>query len=935
VVYSFVHATLPLLQDASFQLSVSNPTSVVNFSFLNEVLVSRSARQAASVQYGHNLDLSLSLPSRLLMPSSCFEESCLPFGSFLSSVLPKMTWDVAALPDDAQTQGHFGRLRESLAERRFQLDLSCVVFSCPVLPRLLSRSLKVSWDVAALPGLDLVTICADESRVDDFSVWTGGTNSLAFTEHCEMVPIPARPFAELAHSDPLPLSSLLQSEYDWHTNPLPTLGPVEQLSVAISDSSMFPGDLECPGVSMVIALPPQLVVDAPLLSARTEMLEVQRCSLVTLELQMSSATLPLLSVNLSADEKAFFRFHHITPVAIETTAAPLAQQNVVPVATLPAAAPVRFSDRLDEMDDDQFIACAKAETQRLIGYQDNGRGDIHHFLAMCAEFASRKALFDVSESTTFVAPKTKAIVVQNDAAQLRPLSKRIRAEDSAAHKAEETKRPKAPQQYPSSFAAPSDMLSSFMKARGVDTKKTWSLQGFPSSDDAASNKVITLFSGGKKTVRLTHASPSKSLLSVCLLAAAKHASKEEGSVVCLHEHLAVAQQHLAQHAAVFSGVSFGDRIKPKSVAFVRELPPTVPANCLVVVVGSDAFVRLNSKSDSLQLLATIGPCDPPAQFDVVMEAVSRVDYRTVALQHDLRALANAAESRVVDELNKFMINPPARLLSAGAIRRVMEGSTEVEMQSALLRALIAKNVADILGSHSVARAHRFLQSCFEHPIYGELASSEFAELAASLSFGEHCHHVKSVELEQMLHDVEGSVLVLASDLEMRNLGPNAKVVAAGTALQDSLFQWSSFGWVVVVDNAGGWEAAEAIEQMRIKAPNCKVSWILTDYEMTRSGAHLFWSTAPSVVQIVSAFDLSFEWKMFLSINADQEDEVPVVASRELLVSSPNLMSSLSSSLGVDLVLRAGMAADLIIDESRCVLVRTLHGISFEELCTAA
>jgi hypothetical protein len=941
VVIDFARAELPVLREEDFNLPRTDPLWFSDsLSSVTEVLQGLP-HVTSSTWLRHDLDLSLPIHSVLLAPAvvatSFLEDEAKKL--FAPAALPAMSWEVTLERDD-QDRGLFGTV--AAPPLCWELDASAdsFVVPCPVPPRLLSRSVKLAWEAATLPALEDVALREQPLLVDSVPVWNEELREpFAWDEMRE----PAPPFAEIPHRNALPVSCLLGSDLSslWQPKAYPACPYVEQLCVPLPDSVMLPGDLECPGVSMVIAMPPHLVVDAPLLSCSfLSLQEPQRCSLVTLELKMSSATLPVVAV-VTSDEKPFFRFH-LPEEKKEGAEFDVIPQCVIPRAVPPIVTPQTFADHISVMDDDQFIACAKAETQRLIGYQDNGRGDIHHFLAMCAEFASHKHLFE-SIVEAAPPPAASAVVVpvissSSSSSALRPLSKRGRKEPAQTVAAEELKRPKKVAAFASALPPAENLLNSFMKTRGVETKKTWTLQGFAQGDDAASNKIVDLLGGGRKSViRFTSSSPSKSLLSVCLLVAAKEASTD-CAVVCVHEHLHVARQHLALHAGVFSGVSFGDRIKPVNVALLDALPERLPVGkVLILACGSDAFCRAIGQrvvSHSM-VCAVVGPCDDGSQFDLTLSGTNRIDFRAISLSDSHRAHVEAVEA-VVAELASSLISPtpPVQLLSAESILRVMEGSSDPQLL--LLR--IGKMTADWVGSHSVGQALAFLESCFGHPVYGSLARGYFSSLADSWMFsgGQNSCHVKRPDLEVLLDELnkEPVLVMIESWVGNESRWPHAKAVSAARALEDALFPWNSFRRAIVVDNLGRWEAAEALEMLRVKSPGCAVSWFLTDYEMTRSGAHLFWSTLPTAARVCAAFDLAFDWKRFLALQPEGLEDAIVVASKEMLLTSPNLMSSLSSSLGLTLMLRAGMAADLVLDEARCVLVRALQGISFEELCAS-
>ncbi len=937
---------------------------LVDFSVLENVLWKNGGAPKGSV---HALDLSLNMESCVMFPVATFFGSFAGANTFSVAPLPVLSWEEESpfADDSAATLMHCATLEETRAapeEFPFDLSVSLLAYSCPSMPRLLPRSLKLSWSEAAVPDMAAVVLTDFEGEVEDTEEVFLAKGTEAGTWTAEEPPIvPFRPCFDLAHRDSLPVGLLLQSDYSWWKSHslAAAAGPLDPLPVAASDSAMLAGDLECPGVSMVIALPPHLQdVSAPLLSpSLLYEIDVQRCSLVTLELQMASALLIMLPMPF-ADEKAFFRFQS-APLSLPDSF-PLSPQKLALTAVPPLLAPVRFSDHLKAMDDDQFLACAKLETRRLIGYQDNGRGDIHHFLAMCAEFASHKHIFAAKDevfeepfppNTPFdddvvvVAPAAAADADASAAAaappgpaHLRPLSKRNRKEPVSANVAEERKRPKP-------VVVPVEtLLNSYMKTRGVEAKKTWTLSGFPAGDDAASNKIVSLLSSGKRLVRVTHASPTKSLLSVCLLVAAKQASVgDTGSVVCVHEHLQVARQHLDLHAAIFSGISFGDRIKPLHVAFNANVPAleSLPPKVLFVISGSDSFVRKEMalvKDSHPMVTAVMSPCDD--QFDIVLsDAVPRVDYRVVPLLEEHRAFIQVAEAALGQCLSKVIQSPPpVRLLSASAVLRVVESERgDSDLMPDLLLLQICKTAVDLLGSRSVACARTYLESCFAHPVYGAMAGAGLSNLFDSLSFGmDDAPFVKHRELEGMLSAAHQSPVLIVTNNKDRLLDrPNIKLSSGAAALEDVLFPWSSFRRVFILDNPGGWEAAEIVEILRVKSPTCVVSWLLTDYEMTRNGCHMFWSSMPDAAKICATFNLSFDWKYLLMFQPEGLEDAPIVASQELLLSSPNLMSSLSSSLGLSLVIRGGiMAADLIIDEARCVLVRSLNGMSLDELCAS-
>lgn len=957
----FSAAGLPQLAKDNLSAIGPAPVAVVDFPLLSSLLKEgRANKDVGASGPVYELDFSLQQSLEPMMPSGFFDSS-LSLGAFVPAVAAAMAWEIEAFPGD-DTDPRAWLEGSSKPADLFELDFSAVVFlGVALVPRLLSRSLKLVWERAVEPELPLIVLERDESRVNDFGSWKGAEGEPE-TSEWQIIPTVLSPSRELVNRGPLPVSNLLQMEYTWSPHKWPDCGVPEQLSVPLTDAAMLPGDLECPGISLTIALPPHLSSLPPLLcSSLLGEIEVQRCSLVTLELQMGSAVLPLAPVVLSADEKPFFFRVQIPPATLAEKEFQLEELHLVPAALPPASAPLRFADRVSAMDDDQFIACAQAETQRLIGYQDNGRGDIHHFLAMCAEFASHKALFEIAdeESTAFVAPRPPSSAKKEKKAEkavpaLRPLSKRGRggegdalpvvaavvvAAKSSADE-EEHLRAKRP-----SFVVPAEsLLNSYMKARNVDVKKRWDLHGFAAGDDAASTKAMALLDSGKRPVRLSHSSSAKSLLSVALLVAAKYAAREvAGCVVCVHEHLTVAQHHLALHAAVFSGVAFGDRIKPRSVVLVAEWPQQpqqLPPKSLLIVCGSDAFVRQvvlasDKQADLAMVCAVTGPCEALARFDIALDAV-RIDFRPVALSDVQRALVVSVESAVSERLARLMADspPPARLLSVAAVQRVLDGEEDPEHQAELLLVRISKAVADLLGSQAVSQARSFLQSCFAHPVYGAFVRNELADMEASLSFAADSVHPKQgAVLEELLSTADATV-VLCEAWHGAWPWPNAKMIAARLALQDAMFPWNRVRRLVVLDTPGGWEAAEAIECVRGRSSGCTVTWLVTDYELTRSGPLLFWPSAPSAAQICSAFDLAFEWKMFLSQHPEGLEEAPLMASPELLVSSPNLMASLSSSLGLSLVLRGGMAVDLAVDEARCVLIRTLQGLSLEELCSA-
>ncbi len=935
----FLPAFAPCVVPADLAPPLPEPADF--FAASHEGLSFGSAAAAAPVAETLCDDLSLPLSSPLLMPGVSLLTSPLPHGGLSAASCPPLPWE---MKEKSECEPLLSLSCCDDAEE-WEEDLSGLRFLCAAPVRLLPRSLSLAWwQAVEVQWGDTQPL--ERKPVEDDGVWKKGDHEDESEGEWQLM----EPLSNSGHElRQLPLSGIsMLSGLDETVRAasLPALPTPEQLCIPLADSVVFPSDSECPGASLLLPIPPHLQnesSDRALLAARVPALseEPPRCSLVSLELQMSTATLPLRPV-LVASERAMLRFQ-IGPAVKqdEFNVAPLPNPAIPAVVGPPVLQPVSFEDHVKATDDDQFIESARAETQRLAGYHDNGRGDIHHFLAMCADFSSHNALFALPavEEPVFVqpkAPKAAAAVAQTTVrpvsqAAIRPLSRRgavpvaapiVTAPPPAVPVAAVTP-PKA---------GTEDLLSSYMKTRGVEPKKTWSLQSFVPADDAASDRVLALLKT-QKLVRVAAPNPSKSMLPVALLVAAKHASKDDGCAVCIHEHLAIAKAHLVHHVDAFVGVRFDSRIKSKTVVYVDgafELP-SLPPKCIVIICGSAAFTRQHSAGT---VLVVAGTAEPASSFDIVLDPLPRLSYELAVLPTAVRRLVHSLEKHlaVIAEV------PSVRQLSADSLQKALDELPPLVENGSVAIALvllhIGKTVADLAGSRSVGIAAAHLECAFRHPVFGARAREEFKQLAAVMGTASSgSDHVKNSALTELLLQrsggAESAVLVLTDQRDLLRI-PNSRVrtESAAAALSDAFFPWSSFHRVLVVDCESN--TGDALEVMRVKNPAAAVSWLLTDYEMTRS-SHVAWESAPAATQVATTFGVAFDWKCFISVEAEELDGVRVIASHQLVANWPRLAASLSSSFGLSLVQRSNMAADLVVDECRCLVVRNMPPATGDDL----
>ena len=142
---------------------------------------------------------------------------------------------------------------------------------------------------------------------------------------------------------------------------------VVQALIPVADAVLFPGDCDCPGMSMTLPLPTDMPV-AVLLAPRSVLdLDQPRVSLVALELSLCSASLAAVPVSLNwtllssrdDDDDDDDDDDELFPLG---TVESLAGAGPRPPA--PASPPSEIS-RVTQSEDDQFIASARAEAERL------------------------------------------------------------------------------------------------------------------------------------------------------------------------------------------------------------------------------------------------------------------------------------------------------------------------------------------------------------------------------------------------------------------------------------------------------------------------------------------------------------------------------------------------------------------------------------------
>lgn len=681
------------------------------------------------------------------------------------------------------------------------------------------------------------------------------------------------------------------------------------------DTDIFPMDLECPeAVAVLFPLP--TVAPVALLSFHVSP-DVEFVSTASLELSM-----PTCVINGSYVPEDLFRTPNVVvPWPLYAESFPLESMEhliVHPMLPFTTMGP-NFAEQVNQMEDEQFIASAIAETQLLSHYQDGGRGDLHHFLALCAEFQSHKDKFQSIEMAPPPPPPPVPAEPVRPASSVKPLSNRK--------------------------SSISDSLSSLMKIRGAQPKLQWNLKAFHSSDDAVSDRALEQLVGNEMVVLVCRA--SRSWHPACMLTAAKYVSKKGCSVLWLCENQSVTLSFLDVLAPFLSGIKFSQQIRDVgsagavvvSSAVFRE---PVPDNCLVILSGrSDWLSQQPIASFRLTMVATSAPFFEPfwdvgrlPHWIVLEQPTIPVENIICPLSSALKEAVEQAESQMDVFCGKLASHaclfPPAvsfRMLPLACGEKSMRLAKTEETIAPAANVYAWKQYLNILCHQSLDRARSWLLCMQNHPVYGRWIIQTKVEPRVQQD-GE--------DIVPFPQDDEESALVIVEPHGriMCTIPTGSTIVSGESALRDPMFPWSQFKSVTLMGSLGEC-AGDVLEMIRVRCFSItKAKWIVSEYDACRDGVialrmlkrtefsldGLF--VPPTVTEVLDRFEHRFDWRKMLGCMDTRPDvgNVSVVVSSEFLKNSADLASSMSTVLQLTLVARPSCCgADIVIDERRAVM----------------
>jgi hypothetical protein len=371
-----------------------------------------------------------------------------------------MKSDFAALPIDLTESDFFAET--------FPIDLSVSLGSIVLPARLLSRSIRRKVEKTAN-----LTQFEDKFVSDfvlDFSATLRGAEippeyDFSHSEsHMQFEKLNSKKFPQIYDGNAALLTCEISPVFDSAKFDAPQRALSSISKEPISDFQLFPSDLEIPGLSLKFPLSVENLPPATLLSCLWQLDVPSRVSLIGLELKMDSAILNVTDASKFLDHSFTKHLHFAAArseqpmgLSFEPEMAPVS----VPIAPIEIEVVPSFLERKHQSEDLQFIANAKNETQRLVNYHDGGRGDLHHFLALCAEFKSNAHLFDSFGEKEKKPEPEFAVPIASVVVNPRALSRRKKTPPEIIDLTKEAE----PQPPVKPLETSSDLLSSFMKAQ--------------------------------------------------------------------------------------------------------------------------------------------------------------------------------------------------------------------------------------------------------------------------------------------------------------------------------------------------------------------------------------------------------------------------------------------------------------------------------------
>ena len=529
-----------------------------------------------------------------------------------------------------------------------------------------------------------------------------------------------------------------------------------------------------------------------------------------------------------------------------------------------------------------------------------------------------------------------------------------------------------------------DPLAVFMKAKGVETRQHWdTLKSFADSDLKLSERVLR---DDKSKEIIVCSSPLHSLHSFVVLLASKYASgKESMGSLCIHENLNVANAFIQRTCSFFPGIKFVSSV-PQSkmkinvvctIGFDKDAIITVSEKTMIIIHGSEVFA--SRVFQSLKREHNVVVCvHLPVYlklFDMsramFSEPNTKTDLEIVNLSPALRALVNAIESGF-DEgcgaLSKRNLLYPSlcsfRMISleclSHSIRSLQPSSADVDALTKLTSLFVAKAFVALIGDEMVSTAMKYLDISFDHPVYGDWMREVFSSIRSK---AESYVAIPSERLNRIVDEWKEPrcfLVVCTNDNEVSDVLNQEKqflsfeqqkssgvfVTSRQHIIKDPVFEWTRFDKIFVLGSG----QCEIVELARFANVSSRLTILITDYECQRgtilishrqkqkldAGGDLMEQLLipSSWNEIKMCFSVDFDWKSMMGNPGGHFDGLNVFVSQQLLKNSPNLASSLTTSLGLNLIRRRNMVcADVVLDESRCIDVQDIQNSSVKFILT--